>query len=153
MNFFRILTQYEKEKPLTQLNHVLFLLQKVAKRGSLLILCSDFYDFNDETKKSLQTLSRTCEIIAVLIQDPLEEKAPKPEVYTFSDGQHYHHLNTLDRKIIELYEKTYLEKTDAITKFFQQQRSAFIKLNTNDDIEKTLQKYFGNKKGRSKRKI
>ncbi len=69
--------------PLAQ---ALLRVRRVARPGSLIFVCSDFYTLDEDAVRHLRRLSQHNEMVACWIFDPLEAQAPPPGRYAVTDG-------------------------------------------------------------------
>ncbi len=58
---------------------------RVARPGSLVILLSDFHDFDDACAKPLRQIARRSDVLALHLYDQLEQALPSNQVLTLSD--------------------------------------------------------------------
>lgn len=63
----------------TRMHHLL-------KPGSIVVMISDFYQWQTQDARALQSLSKHHELLAYQICDPLELGPPPPQLYGMSDG-------------------------------------------------------------------
>ncbi len=69
-----------------KLNDILIRAQQVLRSGSLIILISDFYHYDEASIQHLSRLRVHNEILAYHICDILELASPKPQQYAISNG-------------------------------------------------------------------
>ena len=62
-------------------------IQRLVKPGSIVVVISDFYHWQDRHERLLRRLSGHHDLLAYHICDPLELGPPLPQVYGMSDGQ------------------------------------------------------------------
>lgn len=70
-----------------ELGHALLRVRHVAKPGSIIVLISDFYNFDSDTEGHLINLAKHNDILAYHICDKLELAPPLPHKYAITDGQ------------------------------------------------------------------
>ncbi len=144
LSFFQSLANYSSDTYQPQLTQTLLRLQSVAKSGSLIIICSDFAEFNRETQQLLHQLAKRCDIIMTFISDPLEQHAPPAGLYAVSDGQQQFHINTHDQQWVSAYQQSFLDAFTEVKRYCEQQKIHFISLLTTDDVAKRLEHYTNN---------
>ena len=93
-----------------------FLLQRHL-HGNLILIFSDFWQWQPHLATRLQPLARKNQCIAILVQDPLERMLPHAGYYPVSDGHKTHTLNTYDPNLKKRYQQLindreqYLQRT------------------------------------------
>ncbi|OGV26378.1 MAG: hypothetical protein A3F18_03420 [Legionellales bacterium RIFCSPHIGHO2_12_FULL_37_14] len=106
------LSMKKKPKPLSE---ALLKIRRVTKPGSLIILVSDFYAFDNASDAHLISLRKHHDILAFHVCDPLEIKAPKPGIYPFTDGKEYIHLDTTNNSMCNLYKQLFEQRHKALS--------------------------------------
>ncbi|MCA0404507.1 MAG: DUF58 domain-containing protein [Proteobacteria bacterium] len=94
-------TNYQ-QKPFL-LSEALVRLRRVTRPGSIIVLISDFYHFDEESHKHLNRLRAHNDILAYHICDPLELGPPKPGQYPITNGSEEIILNTDTKSIYKAY--------------------------------------------------
>ncbi|MCG8611928.1 MAG: DUF58 domain-containing protein, partial [Pseudomonadales bacterium] len=92
-----------ESEQLIDLNSMLQEYRRIGKPGGLLIIISDFLDFNPESRKILFELQKHSEIIAIQTSDPLDFELPPPGMYPISDGKQFTLLDTYDNQARSRY--------------------------------------------------
>jgi uncharacterized protein (DUF58 family) len=105
-----------------------------AKPGSLIFLLSDFRDWDQQAKHTLIRLSGHHEVVAILIYDQLEQKAPPAGQYPVTDGTRMGILNTGSTQIVQSYSKHFTQRYEDIRTLCFTRGIGFIPLGTHDDI-------------------
>ena len=108
-------------------------LQRVARPGSLILLLSDFSQWDDEVQKQLALLRRHCELGLVHCYDPLEVELPPVGFYRLSDGQRDLTIETGDRATRAQYQDNFKQRCQQLEEFCRSQRSRLILLPTDTD--------------------
>jgi len=88
-------------------------LRHVARPGSLVVIISDFYGINQDTRRHLSRLRNHNDVVACQVYDPIELQAPPSGVYPISNGQQTGMLNTRGERAQQRYQ-------DYIEDHFQQ---------------------------------
>ena len=121
LHFFNALVKTEAKHAAINLEQVIARLSHHVKPGSLVYIISDFRGINQPIENYLAKLARHCEVIMILVYDPLESHLPAKGRYRFTDSttdivvdtsdkqrvlnyqqkfqQHYAHLQTLAKKM------------------------------------------------------
>ena len=121
---------------------VLTRVNRVAKPGSLIVILSDWYTFNEEAERQLAKLTPHNDIITYLITDPLEVLAPAPGVYTFSDGTHDLVLNTKQHAICETYNRYWQNRLDILQNTFHRLKIQMTSVTSELDLGLAIHQTF-----------
>ncbi len=121
-------------------------LRYVARPGSLILIFSDFYNFNDDAKKHLQLLSRHNDIICFFIYDALEKMPPPPNFYTITDGKKRFSFNSQQKEFSEQYQQLFQTREQRLRTMCNQNQLAMIPIATDDLLAEVLYKHLGMKK-------
>ena len=89
-------------------------LYKVAKPGSLIILLTDCYAWDQACWNVLAKISNRCQLYLCQVYDQLEASAPKPNQYLLSDGKSKLRLNTANKKTRENYAKSFMQRQELL---------------------------------------
>lgn len=117
-----------------QFSEALQRLRRVARPGSILVIISDFYDFNEEAERHIHRLRQHNDILVYHVCDPIELDAPPPGQYAISDGQQQGLLNTTITKVQSQYRQFCQEKTDKLQAFFRRNQIQYVQLTAADDL-------------------
>lgn len=127
------------------LNRALMHAVRVVHPGSLVLIFSDFYQQDEESRRYLSRLVRHNDLVACQVLDPLECSPPKPGQYLITDGQN----KTLMDATGSHSRNRYQHLVDARDKSLQALLSEFniplVQLLNGDDIGATLALAFGQK--------
>ena len=107
-------------------------LKHVVKPGALIILISDFYQFDETILATLAQFSRPCQLRALFIYDPMEKDPPSTDYYQVSDGQQQATWNTTDINGRKLYTSQFVDRLAAVSHSLAQQSIPLIPLATNE---------------------
>jgi len=108
-------------------------LQRVARPGSLILLLSDFNQWDETVEKQLALLSRHCELGLVHCFDPLEAELPPAGSYRLSDGLRDLTIATGDFSARQDYQRRFAERRQLLESFCRRQRSKLLSLATDAD--------------------
>src|SRR5262249_20962995 len=70
--------------PIAPLSHALQRARRIARPGTRVVLLSDGFSADVAAEGPLSLLAEHCDIVAVLLSDPLEQAPPPPARYAFS---------------------------------------------------------------------
>lgn len=115
LHYLHALTQLHKSAADTvsdaQLNHVFAQnctrIRQLARPGSLVYLITDAQHLNPEAIRHLSQVSRHCELVVCLINDPLEMHLPDSKLkvaVALTDGQQHQQLTLGDAKTASRYQ-------------------------------------------------
>ncbi len=108
-------------------------LQRVARPGSLILLLSDFSQWDDVVEKQLALLGRHCELGLVHCFDPLEAELPPAGSYRLSDGVRDLTIATGDQRARQEYQHNFAQRRQQLEDFCRRQRCRLISLPTDAD--------------------
>ena len=108
-------------------------LQRVARPGSLILLLSDFSQWDDAVEKQLALLGRHCELGLVHCFDPLEAELPPAGAYRLSDGVRDLTIATGDQRARQEYQHNFAKRRQQLEDFCRRQRCRLISLPTDAD--------------------
>ena len=134
-------------EPQLRLAQTLLRLRRVARPGSLILLLSDFAQWDDQVEKQLTLLSRHNDLGLIFCYDPLEQELPPPGNYRVSDGEHDLTMNTMDRSGRDHYRDNFTLHLNTIKLFCRQRRGLFLTCATNQDPLDCLRQGLPNRSG------
>jgi uncharacterized protein (DUF58 family) len=108
-------------------------LQRVARPGSLILLLSDFSQWDERVEQQLAQLNRHCELGLVHCYDTLEEELPPAGSYRLSDGERDLSIVTSDLAARVEYQNNFARRLEALENFCRCQRARFLRLATHED--------------------
>ncbi len=85
LHFFNALVKTETRHTAINFEQVMGRLSHHVKPGSLVYIISDFRGINHTIENYLTKLARHCEVIMILVYDPLESQLPAKGRYRFTD--------------------------------------------------------------------
>lgn len=116
------------------INDALSRLRRVVRPGSLVYLLSDFYHFDDVSKRHLQLLRQHNDVIACQILDRLELRAPEPARYAVTFGDQQGVLDTRSHAQRVAWTQHFAERRQRASNMMQQCAIPLIRLTTADDV-------------------
>lgn len=116
--------------PLSQLVEEL---RRIARPGALIVVISDFHDFDSRGQQGLSMIGRHCELILGLVSDPLERQAPRPGLYPTraSDGKTAI-LNARDGRTRERWSRQFAQRQEQVRALAYACRAQYLDLRTED---------------------
>jgi uncharacterized protein (DUF58 family) len=126
--------------PLTQ---AMSSLRRVARPGSLVVILSDFLGFSRAAQSYLSSVARHNEILAVFLNDPLEQYLPPPGRYRLISRDHELAIDTVAKAARKEYEDAFLTRSQELEAFCQRYGVHLMRLSTEDDPVTALQTALG----------
>ncbi len=118
-------------------------LRRVARPGSLVVILSDFIDFDVSAQAYLSGVARHNEVLAVFLNDPLERQLPPPGRYRLVTSENEMAIDTLSRAARRDYEQAFDARLRELEKFCQRYGVHLMPMSTHDDPVSTLQTALG----------
>tara|TARA_B100001093_G_C26827371_1_gene1014649 strand:+ start:363 stop:1340 length:978 start_codon:yes stop_codon:yes gene_type:complete len=117
---------------------VLRLARTTIKEQTSILLIGDFLNLDDTGLIEIRSLARRNQILAVHVFDPIEAQAPRPNLYSITDGFKRIRINTSDKEFAKNYSKHYENKLKKIHSIFSEINSPLISISTGESIETVL---------------
>jgi len=137
---------YRHQNP-DMLNSVLQKTAKVVTHDYLLMVISDFAGFNDQTMKTLISLSRHNDVILFMVTDPMEAMLPEGEL-VLSDSNSQISLNATDQSNRQKYREASLKKLEDIRDKTKSYNISFIEISTDSPVSDQIRKMLNSGKSR-----
>jgi len=118
-------------------------LRRVARPGSLVVVISDFIDFNRAAQSYLSSVAHHNEVLAVFMNDPLERKLPPPGRYRIVSPDDELAIDTYAAAARRDYEHEFAERSHALETFCHRYGVHLMPMSTDDDPVSTLQAALG----------
>ena len=118
-------------------------LRRVARPGSLVVVISDFQDFNRAAQSYLSSVARHNEVLAVFLNDPIERELPPPGRYRLVSADDELAIDTYAAPARRDYEEAFSNRLHALERFCQTYHVHLMPMATNDDPVSTLQTALG----------
>ncbi|MDC2964007.1 DUF58 domain-containing protein [Gammaproteobacteria bacterium] len=119
----------------TRMAEILRQARRILKAHNSIFLISDFLNTDETSLTEIRSLSRRNKILAVHVFDPIEKQAPRPNLYSISDGLERTTIDTSDKEFAENYGKHYENNLKEIYSIFSGINSPIISINTGEPIE------------------
>jgi uncharacterized protein (DUF58 family) len=142
LRVIREILGYQPRKRQTRLSRALEYLHQVLTRTAVIFLISDFIDEGYE--KALKILSRKHDVIAIHIQDPLEQKIPTVGLLNLQDRETGETVlvDTGSREFQARYQNNARLKKEALDKLFKRLQIDRINIPANASYVEPLFKFF-----------
>ena len=117
------------------LYHLLLAVQQQARSGHLLLIFSDFYQFNSDLQKLILHLSQRSQVILFFIYDPFEAEPPPSHQYILTDGKKRVLFNMENAQNRQLYQQQFQDKRDNLIEFSRKHHIALQILCTDQKMK------------------
>jgi uncharacterized protein (DUF58 family) len=94
-------------EPTLTLDHVLARLIQHTRPGNRIYIISDFRGMNLKAEQHLIRLARHCEVVLIMVYDPLESRLPSKGRYRFTDGERDRVIDSGDRLRLLAYQQRF----------------------------------------------
>ena len=111
-------------------DHALSRLLQHARPGSRVYLISDFRGFNAAAEQHLSKLARHCDVVLIMVYDPLEANLPAKGRYRFADAERDVLIDTGDSKRLARYHDRFSTHLHHIEQFAQKSAMHFLTCDT-----------------------
>lgn len=117
-------------------------LRRVVRPGSIIVLISDFYNFDEDSERHLARLQSHNDILAYHICDPVELAPPRPEKYAITNGSQEILLDTTINTVSKAYHN-YCEDRIAILRLkLQRLQIQYIQVTGDIDLPLLVRQTF-----------
>lgn len=107
LQFFNALVKPEVEQTPIDIEQVMARLSHHVKPGSLVYVISDFRGINQKIENYLAKLARHCDVVMILVYDPLESHLPGRGRYRFTDSKTDIVVDTGNRQRVMNYQEKF----------------------------------------------
>jgi uncharacterized protein (DUF58 family) len=114
-------------------------LRRVTRPGSLVLLLSDFNQWDDEVEKQLAQLARQAQLALYFFYDPLEAELPRAGSYRLSNGDTDLAITTDQAALRNNYRERFVAHQERIELFCRRYRAQFYAIATDQDPQQALQ--------------
>lgn len=118
--------------------HALQRLCRVARPGSILVIISDFYQFDTECSQLLTRLRSQSDVLAYHVCDLLELAPPKPHHYAVTNGHEEILLDTTNHDVHNAYQQRCDDRMTNLQQQFKRLNIPLIRLTSEDDIPRLV---------------
>jgi uncharacterized protein (DUF58 family) len=127
-------------EPLTQ---AMSSLRRVTRPGSLVVVISDFAGFTRSAQSYLSSVARHNEVLAVFLNDPLEQELPPPGRYRLVSPDDELAIDTYAAGARRDYHSAFEKRQTELETFCQRYGIHLMPMSTDDDPVSTLQQALG----------
>lgn len=142
LRVIREILAYEPTGTGTNINEALTFINKVIKHRSIVFLISDF--MNVDFERSLKSLTRHHDLVAVSLSDPKEKELPPIGLVEFRDAETGGRmlLDTSLPQVRAAFKQRALDRAKATEKIFKRNKVDLIDISTDQPYLQPLQKFF-----------
>ncbi|MBF6647879.1 DUF58 domain-containing protein [Methylobacter sp. BlB1] len=126
------------------LEHVLARLTQHARPGSRVYIISDFRGMNDKSETHLLKLSQHCDVVLVMVFDPLESALPAKGRYRFTDDSRDVIVDADSGAAVQ-YQQRFALRQQRLNQLAQSRGLAFMQCSTGDDPVQRLRYLLGHR--------
>jgi len=123
-------------------------LRRVVRPGSLVVLLSDFANFDPAAETNLARLGRHSESMLMQIHDPIEAELPPPGSYRLSDGVDEFVLDAADARYRAEYAERFAAHRDHVRDLARRNRMSYLSCRTDQDPAQALRQGLGARRTR-----
>lgn len=121
---------------------------RIARPGSMVILLSDFHDFDDGCLQPLSVLARRSDVLAVHIYDTLEKQLPRNCTLTVTNRKQKLTLQT--RTVADPFARTFVEQQEHIKASLRNRGIQYVNGATPKSLDPFARELFSARKGKSR---
>jgi len=133
LHFFNALIQQQPEQAALDFEQVMRRLSQHVKPGSLVYIISDFRGTNKAVEQYLAKLARHCEVVMILVYDPLESQLPVKGRYRFTDSNRDIVVDTSDKHRVLSYQENFQQHCEALQQLANKLNIRYLPCASNDD--------------------
>lgn len=143
-DFSRPVNETDTVASTSTLEHVLARLTQHARPGSRVYIISDFRGLNDKAETHLLKLSQHCDVVLVMVHDPLESALPAKGRYRFTDDVRDVIVDA-DSSAALQYQQRFALRQQRLAQLARSRRLAFMQCSTDDDPVHRLRYLLGHR--------
>lgn len=145
------LINFQPKNIQTNLNTALISISKIIKKKSIIFIISDFV--TEDFSKSIKSLNKKHDIIAIKITDPNEIEIPDVGYIQLEDSENHEQIlvNTSDLEFRENYKNEITKYFNNLNILLKKYKIDVLNVNTNQDYINVFRNYFVKRLKREKR--
>ncbi|NOT83953.1 MAG: DUF58 domain-containing protein [Methylococcaceae bacterium] len=120
-------------EPALTLDAILARLIQHTRPGNRIYIISDFRGMNPKAEQHLMRLARHCEVVLIMVYDPLESSLPSKGRYRFTDGERERVVDSSDQQRWFAYQQRFAEHQQHLEQLAKKISLAFISCTTHAD--------------------
>lgn len=134
---------FQPQSHKTDINVAIEYLTRVMKRKCIAFVMSDFYTRKDFSKE-IQIANSKHDIVAIQLYDPRAKALPDIGLMKVEDAETGHEMfiDTSDKRFRQAHAQYWLQRTNELTRTFNQSKVDWVSVATNEDYVKALMLLF-----------
>ncbi|MCK5354290.1 MAG: DUF58 domain-containing protein [Methyloprofundus sp.] len=138
LHFLNALIKTETQQAAIDLEQVMGRLSHHVKPGGLVYIISDFRGMNPAIENYLAKLARHCDVIMILVYDPLESHLPAKGRYRFTDNTTDVVVDTGDKQRMLNYQQKFQQHCDDLQTLANKLNIRLLRCASNEDPVQVL---------------
>ncbi|MCX7089442.1 MAG: DUF58 domain-containing protein [Methylococcales bacterium] len=122
-----------QSEPALSLDQILARLIQHTRPGNRIYIISDFRGMNSKAEQHLMRLARHCEVVLIMVYDPLESSLPTKGRYRFTDGERDRVVDGGDKQRVLAYQQRFSEHQHHLEQLAKKIGLAFMSCTTHAD--------------------
>ena len=127
----------------SQLTAVLQAAARLAKHDYLVILISDCYGVDDESRRLFTQICQHNDAIAAFIYDPLEQQMPEAGRVVVSEGEAQLEIDTSSRKLQQEFRSEFEARLKQVKTFGRRRAAPVLPIRTDEDVVEQIRAQLG----------
>ncbi|HFD13223.1 MAG TPA: DUF58 domain-containing protein [Crenotrichaceae bacterium] len=115
------------------LQHAYSRLARHARPGSMIVLISDFREWDTATRLQVTRMARHSDVIMIFVYDPLEANLPANRRFRFTDGKRQAVVDTHSDHSVQQYKQHFFNRKKNVEQFARSNRLQFLSCLTTDN--------------------
>ena len=120
------------------LNAALVQFSRISRPGAMIFLISDFREIDEDTPQHFGRVARHCDVVTLLVYDPMEAAPPAPGRYPVTDGDAFLTLDTTPSGARKAYRHILSERIEAVSSMSLKNGAHFHALSCDDPLTTSL---------------
>lgn len=120
------------------LNLALVQFSRISRPGSMIFLISDFRETDADTPQHFGRVARRCDVVTLLVYDPMEAAPPQPGRYPVTDGDAFLTLDTTPIGARKAYRHILADRIDTVSSMCRKNGAHFHALSCDDPLTASL---------------
>jgi len=125
------------------INPALARLRRLARPGSLLVLCSDFRGLDGAGESHIAYLARHNALLLFFVYDPVEARLPPPGRYPVTSGGREWVMDTSDKRLVEAHQARHVQHLGHLQDLCRRSRASLFPCSTDMQAQKVMQRALG----------
>jgi len=130
------------------INSSLARLRRLARPGSLLVLCSDFRGLDATGESHIAYLARHNALLLFFIFDPVEARLPPPGRYPVTSAGHEWVMDTTDKRLVQAHQARHQKHLERLQDLCRRSRASFFPCSTEMLPQQVMQRALGDGRDR-----